>query len=240
MIPNNISPRDSIAFIRSYVNDWVKTKVMIYQAQQNLPKEQLDFSKQLEDYRNSLIIYHYETNLINQNLDTIVSETEIEKYYNSHLNDFQLKENITKAVYVIYEDDSATDVIFSKIFSLHDTVFFDSLDYYIPGKVVSSHTDTVSWVSFYNIQKKIPIETYNKELFLKNNNIIKIKNGGYIYQLKFFDYKIKEDISPLDFKRNDIYNIIISRRKIKLAKQVRKDILDRALLNNEYSIYYND
>ena len=36
----------------------------------------------------------------------------------------------------------------------------------------------------------------------------------------------------------DIYNIIISRRKIKLAKKVRNDIFERALKNNEFKIYY--
>ncbi len=238
IIPENISPRDSIAFIRSYVNDWVKTNVMIYQARQNLPESQLDFSQQLEDYQNSLIIYHYETKLINQNLDTIVTETDIEEYYNSHLNDFELKENITKAIYVIIRNDSVTEEIFDEVFSLHDTLLYHSLEYYTPIYAISSHLDTTSWVSFFDIQQMIPIETYNRELFLKNNRFVKIKTERYIYLVKFIDFKIKDDISPLDFKRNDIYNIIISRRKVRLAKKVRNDIFERALKNNEFKIYY--
>ena len=238
IIPPNISPRDSIAFIRSYVNDWVKTNVMIYQARQNLPESQLDFSKQLEDYRNSLIIYHYETKLIDQYLDTVISESEIENYYNSHLSDFELKENITKAVYVIIENDSATEEIFDHVFSLSDTLLYDSLEYYALLYAVSSHIDTAKWVSFFNIQQVIPIETYNRELFLKNNRFIKINTERYIYLVKFINFKIKDDISPLDFKRDDIYNIIISRRKVRLAKKVRSDIFDRALKNNEFKIYY--
>ena len=54
------------------------------------------------------------------------------------------------------------------------------------------------------------------------------------------DFKIKDDISPLDFKRNDIYNIIISQRKVKLAKKVRNDIYDKALNNSEFEIYYHE
>lgn len=239
IIPDNISPRDSIVFIRSYVNDWVKTNVMIYQAQQNLPESQLDFSKQLEDYRNSLIIYRYETKLIDQTLDTIVTETDIEEYYNAHLNNFELKENITKAVYVIIGDDPEIEEKYDQIFSLPDTLLFDSLDYYTPISALSSYLDTTKWVSFFNIQQVIPIETYNRELFLKNNRFIKINSGRYTYFVKFIDFKIKDDISPLDFKRNDIYNIIISRRKIKLAKKVRNDIYERALKNNEFEIYYH-
>ncbi|MBC8321911.1 MAG: hypothetical protein H8E34_14475 [Bacteroidetes bacterium] len=239
IIPGNISPRDSIAFIRSYVIDWVRTNVMIYQAQQNLPENQLDFSKRLEDYRNSLIIYQYETSLINQSLDTIVTEEEIQEYYDTHLSDFELKENITKAVYVIIDDDPEIEEKFDQIFIMPDTLLFDSLEYYSHINVISSYLDTTKWVSFYNIQQIIPIETYNRELFLKNNRFVKINTEPYTYFVKFIDFKIKDDISPLDFKRNDIYNIIISRRKVKLAKKVRNDIYDRALKNNEFEIYYN-
>jgi len=240
IIPENTSPRDSISLVRSYVNDWVRTNVMIYQAEQNLPPDQLDFSKQLEDYRNSLVIYHYETQLINQNLDTIISDLEIEEYYNSHLTDFELKENITKAIYIITENNPEDEDQFDQIFALPDSTMFDSLYYYSETTALSSYLDTTNWVSFFNIQQIIPIETYNRELFLKNNRFVKISTDRYIYFVKFIDFKIKDDISPLAFKRNDIYNIIISRRKVKLAKKVRKDIYDRALKNNEFEIYYHE
>jgi len=238
IIPNNITPRDSISFIRSYVKDWVKTKVMIYQAEQNLPESQLNFEKQLEDYRNSLIIYRYETELINQSMDTVVSDNDIEDYYNSHLSDFELKENITRAVYAIIDNDSATQLKFDYIFSLNDSLLFDSLQSY-SYLAISSYLDTAKWVSFINIQQVIPIETYNIELFLKNNRTVKIPTSHNTYFLKFFDFKIKDDISPLEFKRNDIYNIILSQRKVKLAKEVRNKVYDRALKNNEFEIYYN-
>lgn len=239
IVPDNSSPRDSIALIRSYVNDWVKTRVMIYQAEQNLPASQLDFTQQLEDYRNSLIIYRYETKLIDQTLDTIVTDNDIELYYYSHLSDFELKENITKVAYVIIEDELEIEEKYDQIFSLPYTLLFDSLAFYTTTNTISSYTDTSTWLSFYNVQQIIPIETYNRELFLKNNRFIKIRTDPYIYYVKFIDFKIKDDISPLDFKRNDIYNIIISRRKVRLAKKVRNDIYERALKNDEFDIYYH-
>ena len=239
IVPDNSTPRDSIALIRSYVNDWVRTSVMIYQAQQNLPAGQLDFTKQLEDYRNSLIIYRYETKLIDQTLDTIVTDNDIESYYNTHSSDFELKENITKAVYVIIEDDLEIEEKYDQIFSLPDSLLFDSLAYYTTTNTVSLYLDTTKWLSFYNVQQIIPIETYNRELFLKNNRFVKIVTDRYLYFVKFIDFKIKDDISPLDFKRNDIYNIIISRRKVRLAKKVRNDIYERALKNDEFEIYYH-
>ncbi len=236
-IPDNLNPRDSIEFVRSYVNDWIKTNVMIYQAEKNLPDDQMDFSRQLDNYRNSLIIYQYETNLINQKLDTIVSDEDIEEYYYNNQADFELKENITKALYIITDNDTETESLFDYLFSLPDSVKFDSIFYYSNANSIVSNTDTSKWVSFIDIQKKIPIETYNRELFLKNNRFIKIESDKIIYYLEIIDYLIKDDISPLEFKVNDIKNIILSKRKIKLARKVRDDIYRKALANKEFEIY---
>ena len=240
LFPKNMSPRDSISTVRGYVNEWVRTNVMIYQAEMNLPLDQFDFTKQLDDYRNSLIIYNYETSLINQNLDTIVSEDEIYDYYNSHLSDFELKENISKALYVITDNSDEKEEIFDHLFTLADSLLFDSIEYYAPSYALSYSLDTSKWVTFFDIQKTIPIETYNIELFLKNNRMVKINTERLIYYIKFFDFRIKDDISPLDFERKDIYNIIISKRKIKLAKEVRNDIYERAIINKDFEIYYNN
>ena len=239
MLPPNLSPRDSISLVRSFVNDWVRTNVFIRQAKTNLPDSALDFSKQLEEYRNSLIIYNYETSLIDQNLDTVVSHEEIIEYYNNHLQDFELKENITKSIYVIIDNSTATEDRFDHIFTLPDSTIFDSLEMFAPLSAISYNIDTTKWVSFFDIQKKIPIETYSIDNFLKNNRYVKISGDRYLYYLLFYDFRIKDEISPLDFKKEDIYNIIISKRKIKLAREVRRDIYERAKTNNEFEIYYS-
>lgn len=239
-IPKNIDPRDSIRFVRSYVNDWIRTTVMIYQAEQNLPEDQLDFSKQLDDYRNSLIIYEYETNLINQTLDTIVDEQEILDYYNSHQSDFELKENITKVAWLIIENDSERESLFDNLFTLPDSVKYDSLYFYSQSLAILSNLDTSVWVNFIDVQKIIPVETYNRELFLKNNRFIKIETDKITYYLEIFDFRIKDDISPVEFRITDIKNIILARRKIRLAKKVRDDVYNRAIANKEFEIYYQE
>ncbi len=142
-------------------------------------------------------------------------------------------------MYVITEDNEEIEAKYDQVFSLPDTLLFDSLAIYAPTNTVSSYLDTTTWLRFFDIQQIIPIETYNRELFLKNNRFIKIKTDRYFYFVKFIDFKIKDDISPIDFKRNDIYNIIISLRKVKLAKKVRNDIYTRALKNDEFEIYYH-
>ncbi len=238
VIPHGLPHSDSIGLTRNYVNDWVKNKLMIAQAKRNLTEDQLNFEKQLEAYSNSLIIYQYETLLIDQELDTIVSDSEIVDYYQSHHSDFELKENIVRAYYVIVNSETELIDSLMGVFSLPDSLVIDSLLYFEKNSdLLSLAIDTTKWMSFYQLQQIVPIETYNQELFLANNRLIHLEENGVDYLTKIVDFKIKDDISPLEMEQRDIRQIIINQRKTRLIKKVREDIYNKALYNNEFVIY---
>ena len=77
---DGISTNDSLVRTKVFIDNWIRRQLLIHQAENNLDKSELDCVKEMEDYRNSLIIYKYESMLITQNLDTVVSDEEIEKY----------------------------------------------------------------------------------------------------------------------------------------------------------------
>ncbi|MFA5418317.1 MAG: hypothetical protein WC341_07655 [Bacteroidales bacterium] len=238
VVPQGISHSDSIALAKNFINNWVKNRLMIAQAERNLTEEQLDFSKQMKDYRNSLVIYHYETLLINQELDTIVTDDQIMNYYQSHLNDFELKENILRAYYAIVTSETPLLDSVQTLFELPDSTAVDSLLHFENrNDMLSLSVDTSFWMSFYQFQQIIPIESYNQELFLKNNRLIHLVENGMDFLVKVVNFKIKDDISPLEVERQNIRNIIINQRKVRLIKKVREDIYNKALYNNDFEIY---
>ncbi len=240
LVPEGTSPKDSMVLVRNYVNNWVKTTLMVHQAEKNLTNEQLNFEKQLTEYENSLIIFKYESEWIKQNLDTVVSDKEIETYYKEHLSNFELKENIARVLYVIVEEESEKELNFRKIIHLPDSLMLDSLEAACEMYAKAYYLDTATWVRFNKLQQVIPIETYNQELFLKENDLVRLHKDKEIYYVKFFDYKIKDEISPLELEYQDIRNIIINTRKMKLVKKMRNDIYQNALANKEFEIYYNE
>ena len=106
IVPEGASIMDSIQRASSFIDSWIKKQVLVHQAETNLNKEELDLKKQLEEYRNSLVIYAYESQLINQKLDTVVSEDEILDYYEQNKEDFQLRNTMVRVAYVILEESS--------------------------------------------------------------------------------------------------------------------------------------
>ena len=63
-----ISFNDSLVRTKAFIDNWIRRQLLIHQAENSFSEDELDFSRQIEDYRNSLIIYKYESLLIEQNL----------------------------------------------------------------------------------------------------------------------------------------------------------------------------
>ena len=53
----------------------------------------------------------------------------------------------------------------------------------------------------------------------------------------YVDFKIKDSASPLSFEKDNIGNIILNRRKLKLIKKMEESVYQDALANNDFEIY---
>ena len=241
IIPQGISPHDSLLFCQSYINKWVHTQLLLQQAEKNLPEDMLNFKKRLEEYRNSLIIYQYETEYVRQNMDTVVTKKQIDEYYKNHLKDFQLKENIVKVIYAIInlkrEDSPQLERVFWGMFHLPDSVLMDSLENYAPTMAESYFMDTNRWLPFNQVLKIIPIETYNQGIYLKNHRIIRLKDNNKFYIVKFVNFKIKDEISPEVMEARFIRQIILNKRKTDMIRQLRAGIFKQAEKHKKFEIY---
>ncbi len=75
-----ISYNDSIVKTKAFIHDWIIKQILVHEAESTIDNAELLYSKQIEDYRNSLIIYKYESLYVEQNLDTVIREEDIEKF----------------------------------------------------------------------------------------------------------------------------------------------------------------
>ena len=180
IVPPGTNPKDSILIVQNYINNWVSQKLILNKARRNLLDEDLQFEKQLEEYRNSLIIYQYESKLISQNLDTIVSDEELETYYNDNLGNFQLKDNIVKIYYARFDSNIPELRKVRRFFYSANPEHRDSLDVYIEKFADLFYLDDETWILFDDVLRYVPIKTYNQEAYLQNHRKIEIKKEPYM------------------------------------------------------------
>ena len=231
------SPQDSVLLLKKYIDNWIRETLIIHKAETNLSDEQKNVEKQLKDYRNSLINFIYEKALVQQKLDTIVKNAEIEDYYNKNKANFELKDNIIKVLYIKVNKKAPYLDKVKKWYTSDNVKDRKLLQSYCYQFAENFYLDDNTWLLFDDLLKEIPIETYNKELFLENNRFIDVQDSSHYYFVNIKGFKIKNSLSPLAFEKENIRNIIMNKRKLLLIEKMKNDIYNDALKNKKFEIY---
>lgn len=238
IVPKGTSARDSLVIVSNYINNWIRNQLILQHAEKNLTAEQQDFSKQMEEYRKSLVVYTFEERLIGQKLDTNIGEQQIEAYYESNKSNFELRENIVKVIAFKISADSVKALKRARELLKPDSLIdYDAVERFSLNRTQQNIISYESWYLFSDLLNMVPITTYNESLYLQNHNLVEIPDGNWVYLVRFYDFRIKNGVSPLSFERNNIRNILLNLRKIELINKMRDDLYQRASQKNEFEIY---
>jgi hypothetical protein len=237
LIQPGTSASDSLSITRNYINNWVKNQLLLQKADENLTEDQKDFSRQLEDYRNSLIIYKYESELIRQNRDTLIEDSEIEDYYNKNSQNFKLNENIVQVLYVKIEDDSPKLKKIRNFVKSDKEEDRDSLEYYCIRYADDYGLIDREWITFSDLLQKIPLTVGNPESFLPKNTFVQHHEEDYWYYIHILNFGLKNSVSPISLEKENIKSIILNKRKKLLIKKMQDEIYDQAMQENNFEFY---
>lgn len=228
---------DSVEIIRNYVDNWIRETLLFQQAEKNLMNDKMKFDKMVDDYRKSLVTYEYESELVKQKLDTIVNDTEIEKYYEENKSNFELKDNIIKVIYVKVRKKAPKADKVRDWYKSNDTKNRDALSSYCYQYAENFYLDENVWLLFDDVLKEIPMKLYDKEAFLQNNRTIETQDSTYLYFVNIKGFMTKNSTSPLSFEKDNIRSILLNKRKVELIKKMREDIYNDGIKNKTFEVY---
>jgi hypothetical protein len=166
-----------------------------------------------------------------------VSNAEIEKFYYDNIGNFLLKNNIVKVYYARFDSNLPELQKIRKFFFSDQPEQRDSLEKYAGKFADLYYKDDETWILFDDVLRYIPINTYNQESYLQNNRKIEIKDNQLVYFVNITDFKIKDGESPLSFEKDNIRQIIINKRKLKIISQMRDDVFQSAIKESNFEIY---
>jgi hypothetical protein len=88
-----------------------------------------------------------------------------------------------------------------------------------------------------DVLKELPIQTYSMERFSRGDRNLDLKDNDHRYLVSITGFLIEETSAPLSFEKNNIRNIILNKRKIKLVEQMQKDVYNQAMNDKDVEIY---
>lgn len=234
ILPKNIAKEDSLLLVKSYIQDWAIKKLLLKKAEKNNSLEALEnINKLVQDYRESLLINNYKEELVKQQLDTIISQDEVENYYNFNKENFKLNEVLLKLKYLHFDDNIKDKKEIIKLFKSDDIEAAEQLEQMQLSFKKYQLNDSV-WTQLDKILLKLPV---SKENLLKKTKFIQKQDSLGLYLVAVKDVLNRNDIAPLSYIEPTIKEMILHKRKIELIREIEKIIVKDATEKNNFKIY---
>ncbi len=240
VIPNNLEPEDSAAMAEDYIRKWVRQELILQKAEENLSTELKNVTRELEEYRKSLIIFRYKNELMAQRMDTVVNDSEIQNYYTENAQNFKLTKAIVKAVFMKVPADFANPSMLKELTSDTSAPGINEIrDYCIQyAKSFGIYTD--QWVELDAVMQNLPISVDNPEQFLSRNQFVEHTDSSYYYLVAIQNYMLRNEQAPVEYVAGNIKSLILNRRKISFLKKVEDNIFQEGRNKNSFKIYNSE
>lgn len=231
-------PEDSVQAVKNYVDSWIRHNLILHYAEENLPASDEELDKQLQNYKESLIIFLYEKELISQKLDTSVSEQVITDYYNKYRDKFELKTGVVKLRYVMLPKLLHLKLDSAKSWLKNPNEISQSkLKNFCNNYAVKYSIADSVWLSIEEVGKILPLESNGMQNAPFSKSFQTMGDSAYNYLVVFDDYKVKGSNAPINYVRKDIINLILNKRKLDYISQVHTNIYNDALERERFETY---
>jgi hypothetical protein len=237
LVGKNVSVKDSALLVNSYIENWAREQLITAIAEQNIPAD-LDVDQLVDDYRKSLIRHTYERKLVEQRLDSAITETEIEAYYEGAKDQYQLEETVVRGYFIkLLEEAPQQDslAVWWKMKSDYDK---EKLVEYCRSYADKFLIQDSTWVSADYLAAEFPVASLS-EGNLVNGYQVNTKNDGYLYFVKLNKVVKKGKTAPLSYVREKIVRIILRKRKFELLENMTEVFYKRELQKKNVMIFDN-
>ena len=236
-IPAGVSSEDSLALAQSYIKSWAEELIFLDMAEKHLSNEEKDVTKDLEDYRRTLLKYRYEERYINDRLDTLISDEEVRAYYREHMDKFLVDRPLLKVRYMIIPADSRSLKTIKELMSSDDAmdaIAADSLAFTAALRYVDSSD---AWMDAIILARELGTDEVSMMSALRNRTIELKGDDGLLRVAFVVDMVQKGNPAPLDYCEERIKDSLLSARKHELVGGLERDLLNDALAKGKFVIY---
>jgi hypothetical protein len=224
ILQTEVSQADSTMYAHSLVEKWVRDAILMHEAERNIPAD-LDIQKMVNDYRSSLILMTYKQKLVQEKLDTMVTQEQLEAYYEQSKNQYMLDEPILRGIFLKIDKESAE---YERLDRLWKNSSFEELSAEADNLFELKLTDQSRWYTWKDIKALIPKNfwTWNE---IKTKEARFKTSGNFKYFIKVEAYEDKNKIAPLSYIKDQAMKVILHKRQTEILDNLMED------LYNQYS-----
>lgn len=221
--------KDSANVKHLFTEHWIKDQLLLRNAKIS-KEDKKAIEKLTNDYKNSLIVDFYKERLIKENIDSTISDTELNDYYKLINSNFKLSETVYNFKFIKLIANKQT---ISRIKQTWDAGRYKEIENIIHLKPEEAYLEDNLWMTKKEMQKFIP-----SSLLQDNNSYSTLKNiDGTDYFLKVSSAKHKSEIVPLAIVKDQITELILKKRKSDVLDSIITEMYKQETKNSNIKIY---
>ncbi|MCO6475380.1 MAG: peptidyl-prolyl cis-trans isomerase [Phaeodactylibacter sp.] len=236
MFPEGTTGGDSLVIIQAYVDRWVREALLLNEAEQNIPSD-LNIDKLVRDYRASLIRHNYEKALVEQNLDSVVTQEQLMAFYEANKGQYQLETPIMRCHFIKVPADEADLDKLRRLWNSDDEGALEELIEYCTAHADTYVLEDSTWYKVEDIAMEMPKGTLTPDNVSAKQEFSQ-RDNEYQYYLRVFEVKNRKDIAPLGYIEDQARKVILRSRREKLLEETIDAMYQRELRRNNIQTYY--
>lgn len=236
IIPNDLNATDSTLAAEAYIKLWIKEELMYKKALGNLNDEKR-IDELVENYRQSLTIFTYQEQLLNERLTKTIGDNELEEYYNKNSDKFDLQTNIIKGLFLKVPRTSPQLEDLKKWYKTPTDKAVENIEKYTLQNAVIYDYFYNRWVDFDDVANNIPTPITDTKLFLQKNKYFETQDSAYVYMLNIKEYSLAGSTAPFEFVKGEILDILLNQKKEGFIKNFENELYENAIKKNEITFH---
>jgi hypothetical protein len=235
--PQDVSAEDSARFAKKYIHQWIRQQAIAEVAYNRIPDLDEKIRFKLSDYEQKLVNYEFSGWLIQNRLDTIVSDIEIRTFYNQNSDQYISKTNYYGYFFVRTQKANQFQLVGwlkgkepEDIRNALEWSKANATEFRLDSTYVTdSEIERISKGYYGNIRRARPGLVYSYQS--EGDSSV---NYNYFKMIKAIN---PGDRLPVSVVREQIRLILLNQRKKQLIERTEADLVEQARINNAFTIH---
>ena len=231
-MPLGLSQEDSLVLVRDFIDNWVKEKLLLHEAERHLSPREKNFDREMMDYRNSLLAQRYLDKIwLKDTANNAITDREISDFARSLDDRYTVEKEIVRVNYVKMPSNS------DKLPVVRDILFNENRRADQKETLVSMLGDTIEylldddeWLYLDDLQNEVSFQIDVKD-FGGRGNALRIEKevGGNTVLLVILDYRSQRSVNETKEERAAAGMLLMNQRRTKFVNQYVQELYDKAV-----------
>lgn len=237
-LPKGLTPTDSAAYARVYVDRWVRKQLKLMEAEQLFSSSEADIDRMVEEYRQSLLIRKLDQFYVDRLVDTTFTEEEIAAYYADHSTDFRLDRTIVKGRVVRLPKDYRQKRRLKELLVAKSEARMQDLRDICLKNELEMNDYANQWVDYTEFLSLLPtVRSQSYASLLTKQGVQEMADQNSFYYFVIEAVRRPGDAVPLEQLRATIRRVLFNQRQQQVIRDHEQALYEQSMATGGILLY---